>query len=176
MQGQPVVWCMQDATELDFTSQPGLAGLGRLRDEAQHGLYGPATRVVTPAGVALGGIDAWRWARGPKDEPPVKASTRWREGDAIVAALAEQTPDTRLVYVADREGDRRELMDAAARRDDPADWLVRATHTRRPTPAGENWWDRLARREPLGTVEFRLPAARDRPARVGRQPLSRERV
>jgi len=32
------------------------------------------------------------------------------EGYEIVADLAEQLPDTRLVYVADREGDLRELM------------------------------------------------------------------
>ena len=37
-QGHPVVLCLQDTTEADFTSQPGIAGLGRLSDEAQHGL------------------------------------------------------------------------------------------------------------------------------------------
>jgi len=37
--GQSVVLCIQDTTELDFTTQPGIAGLGRLSDEAQHGLY-----------------------------------------------------------------------------------------------------------------------------------------
>ena len=30
MAGQPVVLCIQDTTELDFTTQPGIAGLGRL--------------------------------------------------------------------------------------------------------------------------------------------------
>ena len=176
MQGQPVVLCIQDTTELDFTSQPGIAGLGRLSYEAQHGLYAHTTLVVTPAGGALGVIDAWLWARGPKDEPQVKESTRWREGYDMVADLAEQTPDTRLLYVADREGDLRQLMDAAARRGYPADWLVRAKHNRRTTPAGEKLWDRLARSEPLGEVEFMLPAAPDRPARVVRQTLYRERV
>ena len=38
MQGCPFVLCIQDTTELDFTSQPGIVGLGRLSDEAQHGL------------------------------------------------------------------------------------------------------------------------------------------
>lgn len=38
LQGQPVVLCLQDTTEADFTSQPGIAGLGRLSYEAQHGL------------------------------------------------------------------------------------------------------------------------------------------
>ena len=126
MAGQSVVLCIQDTTELDFTSQPGIAGLGRLSHEAQHGLYGHPTLAVTPAGVALGVLDAWMWARKPKDQPDVKESIRWVEGYEIVADLAETLPDTRLVYVADREGDLRALIDAAARRGTPADWLIRS--------------------------------------------------
>jgi hypothetical protein len=175
MAGQPVALCIQDTTELDFTSQPGIAGLGRLSYEAQHGLYVHPTLVVTPEGWALGVIDAWMWARGPKDPPQVKESTRWVEGYEIVADLAERTPDTRLVYVADREGDLRALIDAAARRGTPADWLVRAKHDRK-TITGEKLWDRLGRSDALGEVEFTLPAAPDRPARLVRQTLYREVV
>ena len=175
MRDHRVVLCIQDTTELDFTRQPGIAGLGRLSYDAQHGLYVHPTLVVTPEGLALGVIDAWMWARGPKDQPQVKESTRWVEGYEIVADLAEQTPDTRLVYVADREGDVRALMDAAARRGTPADWLVRAKHDRKIT-AGEKVWDRLVRSEALGEVEFTLPAAPDRPARVVRQTLYQEAV
>ncbi len=175
MQGQPVVLCIQDTTELDFTRQPGIAGLGRLSYDAQHGLYVHPTLAVTPAGVALGVLDAWMWARGPKDVPQVKESTRWVEGYEIVADLAETVPDTRLVYVADREGDRRALMDAATRRGHPADWLVRAKHDRNTTD-GDKLWARLARSAPLGQVEFTLPAAPDRPARVVRQTLYRARL
>ena len=97
----------------------------------------------------MGVLDAWMWARGPKDAPQVKESTRWVEGYEVVADLAETVPDTRLVYGADREGDRRALMDAAARRAHPADWLVRSKHNRNTT-TGEKRWDRLARSEPLG--------------------------
>jgi hypothetical protein len=149
MAGQPVVLCIQDTTELDFTTQPGIAGLGRLSYEAQHGLYAHPTLVVTPAGLALGVLDAWLWARKPKDQPNVKESTRWVEGYEIVADLAETVPDTRLVYVADREGDLRALIDAAARRGTPADWLIRSKHDRKTT-TGEKLWDRLARSEPAG--------------------------
>lgn len=175
LRGQPVALCIQDTTELDFTSQPGIAGLGRLSYEAQHGLYVHPTLVVTPAGLALGVIDAWMWARGPKDRPHVKESARWVEGYEIVADLAGTAPDTRLVYVADREGDLRVLMDAAARRGQPADWLVRATHDRN-TAAGDKLWARVERTVALGEVEFTLPAAPGRPARPVRQTLYREWV
>src|SRR5512143_2533534 len=49
MPGQPVVLCIQDTTELDFTSPPGISELGRLSYEAQHGLYVHPTLAVTPA-------------------------------------------------------------------------------------------------------------------------------
>ncbi len=170
MQGCPFVLCIQDTTELDFTSQPGIAGLGRLSYEAQHGLYVHPTLAVTPTGVALGVLDAWMWARKPKDQPDIKESTRWVEGYEIVADLATTVTDTHLVYVADREGDLRALMDTAARRGHPADWLIRSQHNRNTT-TGEKLWDRLAQSEPLGEVEFALPAALDRPARLVRQTL-----
>ena len=94
MAGQAVALCLQDTTELDFTSQPGIAGLGRLSYEAQHGLYVHPTLVVTPQGLALGVVDAWMWAREPKGEAAVKESVRWVEGYEIVADLAEQTPES----------------------------------------------------------------------------------
>ncbi|MFO7641166.1 MAG: IS4 family transposase [Candidatus Competibacteraceae bacterium] len=172
MAGQAVVLCIQDTTELDFTTQPGIAGLGRLSYEAQHGMYVHPTLAVTPAGVALGVLDAWMWARKPKDQPDVKESTRRVEGYEIVADLAETLPDTRLVYVADREGDLRALIDAAARRGTPADWLIRSKHNRKTT-TGEKLWARLAQSEALGEVEFTVPAAPDRPARLVRQTLYR---
>lgn len=175
LQGQAVVLCLQDTTELDFTSQPGIAGLGRLSDEAQHGMYLHPTLVVTPEGVALGVIDAWMWARKPKDQPDVKESTRWVEGYTIVADLAERTPETRFVYVADREGDVRALMDVAAQRAHAADWLVRAQHNRK-TANGDKLWSQVEKTDALGEVEFTLPAAPGRVARRVRQTLYRETV
>lgn len=173
--GQAVGLCLQDPTELDFSSQPGMAGLGRLSDEAQHGMYLHPTLMVSPEGVALGVVAAWRWARPPKGEAQVKESERWVEGYGVGAELAEQMPETRLVYGADREGDSRALMDEAARRGEVADWLVRARHNRNTT-AGETLGDRLGRGEALGEIEFWLPAAPGREARWVRQRLYQERV
>ncbi len=136
------------------------------------GCTGIRTLAVTPAGVALGVLDAWMWARKPKDQPDVQERIRWVEGYEIVADLAETLPDTRLVYVADREGDLRALIDAAARRGTPADWLIRSKPNRKTT-TGEKLWERIAQGEALGEVEFTLPAAPDRPARAVRQTLYR---
>ena len=123
----------------------------------------------------MGVLAAGMWARKPKDQLDIKESTRWAEGYEIVADLVETVPDSRLVYVADREGDLRALIDAAARRGTPADWLIRSKHNRKTT-TGEKLWDRLGQSAPLGEVEFILPAAPDRPARPVRQTLYREGV
>src|SRR5512134_3490637 len=54
MRCHAVVLCVQDSTELDYTAQPGIAGLGPLSYLRQHGLYVHPTLAVTPAGVPLG--------------------------------------------------------------------------------------------------------------------------
>src|SRR5512144_2001662 len=84
-------------------------------------------------------------------------------------------PGTRLVYLADREGDIRALMDDAARRGTPADWLIRARHERK-TALGDKLWARLGASEPLGEIEFTLPAAPGRPSRQVQQLLYLQRV
>ena len=42
------------AAELDFTTQPGIEGLGRLSYESQHGMFIHPTLAITPEGVMLG--------------------------------------------------------------------------------------------------------------------------
>ncbi len=95
--------------------------------------------------------------------------------NTIVADLAERTPTTRFVYVADREGDLRALMDAAAQRAHAADGLVRA-QLHRKTASGDKLWSRVEKTDPLGEVELMLPAAPGRAARRVRQTLYRDTV
>ena len=117
--------------------QPGIAGLGPLSDLRQHGLYVHPTQAVTPDGVPLGVLDAWRWTRDretfgeDKRHGPIEAkeSRRWLEGVERGAERAASLPDTRWVYVADREGDMHEVM-VRAQREPGIDWLIRATHNR----------------------------------------------
>lgn len=171
MRHHPVVLCVQDSTELDFTTQPGIAGLGPLSYLRQHGLYVHPTLAVTPDGVPLGVLDAWFWTRDrttfsdDKRHWPIEAkeSMRWLEGFERCAELAESLPDTRLVYVADRECDIHEFM-RRAHRWPGIDWLIRASHNR-CLAEGDKLWDRLAQVPVLGEVMFTLPARPNRPSR-----------
>jgi hypothetical protein len=169
------VLCLQDTTELDFTSQPGIAGLGRLSYERQHGMYLHPTLAVSEGGVALGLLDAWMWARQPKGEIDIKESRRWTEGYERIAELAERLPETRLVYVADRESDLRELLDRAADLNHPADYLLRAKHDRVLAEGGKLRAD-VERQAILGEVEFAVPAAPGRTARTVVQTVRAARV
>lgn len=91
-----MVLCVQDTTELDFSSKKQIAGLGPLSYAAQHGMYLHPTLALTPEGLCLGVLDAWMWARDPethgqdKRALPIEAkeSVRWLEGFARVAKLA----------------------------------------------------------------------------------------
>lgn len=183
MRTHSVVLCVQDTTELDFSSQPGIEGLGPLSYAAQHGLYVHPTLAVTPEGLPLGVLDAWMWARDAqshgqaKSRAPIQAkeSVRWLEGYERVAELAAQLPDTRLVYVADRECDIHALMARAQHLGQPADWLIRAAHNRR-TEGGQKLWERLAQAPVVGEVSFSLPPGPGRTARTVNQTLRLERV
>lgn len=157
------------------SSQPGIAGLGRLNYEARRGMYVHPTLVVTPDGLALGVTDAWMLARKPKGQEEFKESIRWVEGYQRVGEMAAQAPQTRFAYVTDREGDFRELLDKAHELDYPADYLVRSKHERN-TADGDKLWRSVAETEALGTLEFVIPANDKRPARKVTQTLYVKRI
>lgn len=178
MATHPVVLCLQDTTELDFNGQ-AITGLGPLSYEAQRGMYLHPTYAVTPEREPLGILDAWMWAREFKDADGQRGgapeSLRWKEGYERVAELAATLPDTRLVYVADREADSVAWMARARDLDTPADWLVRAQHNR-VLPDGQRLWETVLASAPLGEVRFTLPTGRGRRARAVHQELYVQRV
>ena len=93
-----------------------------------RGMYVHPTYAVTPEREPLGVLDAWMWAREIKDAQGHRAgpleSTRWIEGYERVAELAQSMPETRLVYMADREADIVALMAHARQRSGPPGRLV----------------------------------------------------
>lgn len=182
MQAESVVLCIQDTTELDFSSQKHIEGLGPLSYAAQHGMYLHPTLAVTPERLPLGVLDAWMWARDPKTHGRDKAhlrtekeSVRWLEGYARVAELAERLPETQVVYVADRECDIYAFMHQAQQSGLKAQWLIRAVHNR-VIDADEKLWDEVGASVVLGQVKFTLPGSQKRKAREVVQTLQAQQV
>lgn len=167
MKAQRTVLCLQDTTELNYNGQ-AITGLGPLSYEAQRGMYLHPTYAVSTEREPLGVLDAWMWARAPKaggdKRPGIKESTRWIEGYARLAELSESLPDTRLVYVADREADIVELMRSARDLGEPVDWLVRSKHNR-ALPEGDRLWEAVKAGKPLGELRFTLPSRHGQKAR-----------
>ena len=104
-----------------------------------------------------------------------KESLRWIEGYERIAEMAAHLPDTRLVYVADREADLMPLMLRAQELGTPADWLVRASA--QPLPA--RWrklWQHTVADAPVGEISFAMAARSGVKARMVRQQLWVRRV
>ena len=71
------------------------------------------------------------------------------EGDERLAEMAAELPETRLVYLADRESDIMELMRRADELATHVDWLLRSRHNR-TLSRGNKLWSRVIQSEPLG--------------------------
>jgi hypothetical protein len=84
-------------------------------------------------------------------------------------------PDTRFMYVADREADIIALMARARDLGTPADWLIRACHNR-ALPSGEKLWPSVQADEALGELRFTLAARPGQAARVVCQQVRAKRV
>ena len=101
-----------------------------------------------------------------------KESARWIGGYERVAEMAANMPDTRLVYVADREADLMAMMRRARELDTPVYWLVRAKHNfRLPSGEGDKLWAYTSAGAALGEITFMLAARDTQKARTLRQQL-----
>ena len=143
MQGQRMVLCIQDGTDLDYTGLATCAGLGVIgtnQTGAQsRGLHLHSTLAVTTEGLPLGVLRTDCTAPTPKrpedHRPPSaipieeKATFGWLQAQRDCVAVAATMPQTRLLSVMDREADFFELFDEQRRHPRVA-LLVRAKHDR----------------------------------------------
>ena len=139
--GQPVVIAAQDTTEIDFTRpEAQVRGAGPLSDGGRRGAFLHLLHAFTPDGTALGTVAATPFIReeGPslqqsltlhqRKERPLeeKESYRWVVALRQAHELARQHPQTRVVCVADSEGDIYEVLMEGRNEPEGAAWIVRA--------------------------------------------------
>jgi len=186
LRAHPRVLCIQDTTELDYTTKKAsITGLGPLNYESRWGMYLHPTLALTPERVPLGLLDAHTWVREPgslgeekdRDRPlEEKESLRWVDGFARVNALAETLTDTRLTYIADREGDIYDTFVEAPCPERGADWLVRVQHSDRTLVDGRKLREAVDAAPVLTEITFERPASNGRRPRTVHQQIKAVRV
>ena len=179
MRDQPVILAVQDTTFIDYGGHRATEGLGPMNDRDGWGLLCHGTLAFTPEGLPLGVLGLRLWARDPNNRG-IKATRRlrgiedkesykWLDSVQALARLREQLPGTRLVSVADREGDVYEFFTQAQALG--VDLLVRAAWDRRVESAQGHVWSTLAKAPLLAQQRLQLPRSAGRAARVAKLSL-----
>ncbi len=179
MQGQRMVLCLHDGTDLDYTGLAQCEGLGVIGTNQtgaqRRGLHLHSTLAVTPDGLPLGVLRAECTAPTPKpagDRRPTptvpieeKGTFCWIQAHRDCVGLAAEMPQTRLVSVMDREADFFELFDEQ-RRTPRVELLVRAKYDR--TVSGEpGKLFAAVRRAPVAArLQVAIPRQSARPKRA----------
>ncbi len=176
MKGQRTVLCIQDGSDLDYTSLAQCEDLGVIgtnQTGAQsRGLHLHSTLAVAPNGLPLGVLRAQCVApqlKSPDEKRPSyaipieeKDTFCWIEGLRDTMAVAAEMPQTRVINVCDREADFFELFDEQ-RRNPGVDLLVRANHNRVITDDPFKLFEAV-RQAPMQTkVQVHVPRQSARP-------------
>lgn len=175
MAAEPVVLMPQDTTTLNYTGLRKTTGLGPLGEASGQGLWLHSLLAYRPDGVALGVLQARSWARvqpAPSGERgrnaksiDEKESGRWVEALRMSAACARRMPQTKLIVIADREGDLYELHDAVQNAPPNVHTLIRAQHDRN-LEGHQKLWASLGNQPPGDTCSVGLPRRREQSARM----------
>ena len=176
MKAQRTVLCIQDGSDLAYSSlahSTGLGVIGTNQTSAQsRGLHLHSTLAVAPNGLPLGVLRAQCVApqlKSPDDKRlsytiPIeeKETFCWIAGLRDTMDLTSQMPQTRLINVCDREADFFEMFDEQ-RRNPCVDLLVRANHNRSITDEPLKLFESV-QQAPLQTkVQVQVPRQSARP-------------
>ena len=181
MMAQPLVLCIQDGSDLNFSGLAECRGLGRIGTNqtgaASQGLHLHSMLAVTPEGLPLGVLDARFQAPLPRSKEdtrqaraiPIEEKTtfNWILGLRKCVALGAELPDTRLVCVMDREADFFELFDEQ-RRQSRVDLLVRAKHDRL-LEDNQKYFETVRKSPAQGQLQIPVPRQSSRPKKTGQQ-------
>lgn len=194
---QSTVLLIQDTTQLNYSSQKQKKGIGPLNRDNHNGILLHPTIAVTETGTCLGVIDGFHWhrkklhhkSRSEKNQmnlrTPItkKESYRWVNGYKIANKIANLVPHTRIVSIADREGDIYDLYHESIVQTDnkQAEWLVRAVKSRpllnkNGKRKANNLWEAVQSEKVCCQVEFKMPARKDRAARLVKQAVRVKKV
>jgi hypothetical protein len=174
MRAQHTVLCIQDGTDLNYSSLAQCEGLGVIGTNqtgaSSRGLHLHSTLAATTEGVPLGVLDAQFQAPQPTAREPSlptyaipieqKKGFCWIKSLRDSNALAKELHETRQVCVMDREADFFELFDEPRHR--RVELLVRAKHDR-CTRGERKLFDTLRTSPVRSHLAIRIPRQSSRP-------------
>jgi len=176
MKAQRTVLCIQDGSDLDYTSLAQCEGLGVIgtnQTSAQsRGLHLHTTLAVAPNGLPLGVLRAQCVApklKSPEDKRPSwsipieeKETFSWIESLRDTMDVAAAMPQTRLINLCDREADFFEMFEEQ-RRNPCVDLLVRANHNRGITGEPFKLFEAVRQASLQTKVQVQIPRQSARP-------------
>ena len=173
MAAEPVVLLPQDTTSLNYHTLHQTTGLGPINQQGTRGLHLHSLHAWRPDGIPLGVLAAQVWARPAVSDTrsrnaqslDEKESARWREALGVGSAAARRLPHTRIVVLADREGDLYEMYDGVQNGPPNLHVLIRAQHDR-CLESHQKLWACLAAQAPGEQRELYVPRHGSQPART----------
>ena len=165
-------------------------GMGPIRRDSSRGLYLHPTIAVTPERQCLGVVNYHHWYReelarkSPSERSYInhrkpiteKESYRWLESYKNASNVAQQLRNTKIISVADREGDIYDIYQEAKNELPAADWLIRA-HFNRMVKGDKNQAspnklkESVKKNGTIGTLEFEISSAKTRKKRLVKQEI-----
>lgn len=181
MMAQPLVLCIQDGSDLNFSSLEKCQGLGRIGTNqtgaGSQGLHLHSMLAVTPEGLPLGVLEARIQAPEPRSKEDTRRSSalpmeekktfNWIQGLRTCEGLSAQLTDTRLVCVMDREADFFELFEEH-RRKGLVDLLVRAKHDRQ-LGDDQRFFETVRQAPAQARLQIPVPRQSARPKKSGQK-------
>lgn len=172
-----VVLAIQDTTELNYTNQKALSGVGYTDSKYARGLKVHSVLTASTQGLPLGIIHQYVWARDleqlgkaqqrKKRATEQKESQRWL--DALIRSQTIIPPLIEVITVADREADFYDLF--ACSRRQGSEFLIRAIQNRCLDSSQEHLWEALHSVECQGTMTVEVKRNPTRPSRTANLAL-----
>ena len=190
MMGQPIVLCVQDGSDLNYSTLDRCKALGVIggnqTSTQSGGLHLHSTLALTAKGLPLGVLRADITAPpAPSAEKPrgqtipieERKNFIWIEHHRDLAVLAVQMPNTRLINVCDREADFFDLFDEQ-RKNPRVELLVRAQHDRQIDEAPQKLFAAVREAPIAGWVRVAIPrkSARPKKGKQAARPPQRKRL
>jgi hypothetical protein len=157
----PLVLCVQDTSDIDFTGHAGKKGLGPIGRQKGQGFLQHSALAVLPDGRLLGVLHQ-RWqvrVPAPAGETRKQKRLRWRESlfwAEGVEAVGSPPSATRFITVTDRAGDDFATFDACHRMGHG--FVIRAQHDRSVENHGGYLWEFMGHKPALCRIKVQVPA------------------